>query len=48
MATIPDWRPELIGPTPIRDWSSSWFSFSAFLEGLKGRLEFLLAGVLGL
>jgi hypothetical protein len=47
MATIPDWRPELIGPTPIRDWSSSWVSFKRFLNALRAALSSCWPGLCG-
>jgi hypothetical protein len=39
MATIPDGRPLLIGPTPIRDWSSRQVSFNRFLKAFKAALS---------
>ena len=39
MATMPDGRPLLIGPTPIRDWSSRQVSFNRFLKAFKAALS---------
>ena len=44
MATMPDGRPLLIGPTPIRDWLSKQVSFSRFLKAFNAALSFQRAG----
>jgi hypothetical protein len=47
MATMPDGRPLLNGPTPIRDWSSSRVSFNRLRKAFSADLSCCGLGVAG-